>query len=132
MSYTIKNLQEVEDSAPQFGYGEVQEARFARGDLEAEKTGVSFHRVKPGCQQGFAHRHDKAEEVYVILSGTGRIKLDDDVHDVKPLDAIRVEAQVARSFEATDDGPLEVLAFGPHEPDDRGELLTDGTFWDGK
>jgi mannose-6-phosphate isomerase-like protein (cupin superfamily) len=128
MSYTIKNLQEVEDSAPKFGFGSKQEARFARKDLDAERTGLSFHRVLSGQQQGFAHRHEKAEEIYVVLGGTGRIKLDDDVHDIKPLDAIRVAPDVARAFEADDDGPLEILAFGPHEPEDRGEMLTEG-FW---
>lgn len=131
MSYTIKNLQDVEDSAPKFGFGQKQEARFARDDLGAERTGLAFHRVLSGQQQGFAHRHETAEEIYVILSGRGRIKLDDAVHEIKPLDAIRVAPAVARSFEAGADGPLEILAFGPHEPDDRGELLTDGTFWDG-
>ena len=128
MSYTIKNLQEVEDSAPKFGFAEKQEARFARKDLDAERTGLSFHRVLCGQQQGFAHRHEKAEEIYVVLSGTGRVKLDDDVHEIKPLDAIRVAPNVARAFEAGNEAPLEILAFGPHEPDDRGEMLTEG-FW---
>ena len=130
MSYTIKNLEEVEDSAPKFGFGQTQEARFARTDLEAERTGLSFHRVLCGQQQGFAHRHEKAEEIYVVLRGTGRVKLDDDVHEIRPLDAIRVEPHVARAFEAGHDEPLEILAFGPHEPDDRGEILSDGDFWE--
>ena len=76
--YTLKKLTDVEDSAPKFGYDELQEARFATRDLEAEHTGVSHHRVKPGKRQGFAHKHDEAEEVYVVLKGSGRIKLDDD------------------------------------------------------
>jgi mannose-6-phosphate isomerase-like protein (cupin superfamily) len=129
MSYTIKNLRDVEDSAPKFGFDSVQEARFAWSDLEAERTGLSFHRVKPGCRQGFAHRHEEAEEIYVILSGTGRLKLDDDVVDVKPLDAIRVAPAVLRSFEAGDEG-LEILATGArHEGD--GEIVAEPSFWDG-
>ena len=63
MNFTIKNLREVEDSAPKFGFGERQEAHFAHGELDAETTGFSYHVVKPGQRQGFAHRHDKAEEV---------------------------------------------------------------------
>src|SRR5215212_3903107 len=98
MSYTIKNLRDVEDSAPKFGYEDRQEARFAWRDLEAERTGLAFHRVKPGARQGFAHRHDEAEEIYVILSGRGRMKLDDDIIDVAPLDAIRVAPTVVRAF----------------------------------
>ena len=128
MSYTIKNLEEVEDQAPGFGLGDVQEARFAYRDVDAERTGFSLLRVKPGKRQGFAHRHDEAEEVYVVLRGTGRVKLDDAVETVKPLDAIRVAPPVTRAFEADDDG-LELLAFGArHEGD--GEIVRDPAFWD--
>jgi uncharacterized cupin superfamily protein len=122
--YTYKKLSEVEDSAPRFGFGETQEARFATGDLEAEETGVSFHRVRPGRRQGFAHRHDHAEEVYVVIAGSGSLRLDDDVLEVEPLDAIRVAPHVVRAFEAGPDG-LEVLAFGPRRADDRGEMFID-------
>jgi len=72
--YTLKRLTDVEDSAPKFGYGELQEARFATGELRAEATGVTFHRLKPGKRQPFGHRHEQAEEVNVILSGAGRVK----------------------------------------------------------
>ena len=127
MSFTIKNLREVDDMAPRFGFEAVQEARFANKDLEAESTGLAFHRVKPGCRQAFAHRHEDAEEIYVVLSGKGRIKLDDELRDVTSLDAIRISPHVARAFEAGPDG-LELLVFGPrHEGD--GEVLS-GDFWD--
>jgi mannose-6-phosphate isomerase-like protein (cupin superfamily) len=127
MSYTKKNLEEVEDSAPKFGYEDLQEARFASEDLDAEATGVSFMRVKPGQRQGFAHRHDEAEEVYVVISGSGRIKLDDEIVDVSRLDAVRIAPGVTRALEADDEG-LEYLAFGPHHKGD-GELIHEG-FWD--
>jgi mannose-6-phosphate isomerase-like protein (cupin superfamily) len=128
MSYTIKNLRDVEDMAPSFGFEEVQEARFPRQDLNCETVGLAFHRVKPGRRQAFAHRHQEAEEVYVILSGDGRMKLDDEVIAIGPMDAVRVDPTVARAFEAGADG-LELLAFGPrHEKD--GEVLK-GDFWAG-
>ena len=127
MSYTMKNLDEVEDSAPKFGYEELQEARFAGQDLDAEATGVALMRVKPGQRQGFAHKHDEAEEVYVVISGSGRIKLDDEIVDVERLDAIRIAPGVTRALEADDEG-LEYLAFGPHHKGD-GELIHEG-FWD--
>ena len=120
-SYTLKRLSEVEDSAPKFGFAECQESRFAKDDLEAEHTGVSFHRVKPGKRQAFAHRHDQAEEVYVVLAGSGRVKLDDDIVDLRPLDALRVAPRVTRQFEAGSDG-LQLLAFGPRHDRD-GEVL---------
>ena len=121
--YTLKTLTDVEDSAPKFGFGEVQEARFANDDLETEQTGVSHLRVKPGERQAFAHRHDNAEEVYVVLAGSGRVKLDDEILEIEPLDAIRVAPGVTRKFEGGSDG-IELLAFGPrHEGD--GELIKD-------
>jgi mannose-6-phosphate isomerase-like protein (cupin superfamily) len=127
MSHTIKNLRDVEDMAPKFGFDKVQEARFCWRDLDAEKTGLAFLRVKPGQRQAFAHRHDQAEEIYVVLSGSGRIKLDDEIAEVGPMDAIRIAPGVARSLEAGDDG-LEYLVFGPHHESD-GEILKDENFW---
>src|ERR1044071_2827354 len=119
--YTLKNLGDVEDAAPKFGTDEVQEPRFATGDLEAEDTGVSYHRLKPAKRQLFGHKHDEAEEVYVVLSGSGRVKLDDEIRELSHLDAIRVAPEVIRSFEAGPNG-IELLAFGArHEGD--GELL---------
>jgi mannose-6-phosphate isomerase-like protein (cupin superfamily) len=128
VEYTIKNLHEVEDQAPKFGFSGVQEARFAREDLNAETIGLAFHRVRAGKRQGFAHRHQDAEEIYVILSGTGRIKLGDEIKDIGPLDAIRVAPHVARAFEANPEENLELLAFGPRHAGD-GELIREG-FWD--
>lgn len=120
--YTHKSLTEVEDSAPKFGFGEHQEARFAQEDLDAEETGVAYHRVKPGKRQGFGHRHEHAEEVYVVVRGSGRVKLDDEIVDLVELDAVRVSGGVTRQFEAGEEG-LDILAFGPHHEDDRGEIV---------
>ena len=119
--YTCIKLTDVEDSAPKFGYDELQEARFATADLEAEQTGVSHHRVLPGKRQGFAHQHDKAEEVYVVLSGSGRVKLDDEILELEPLAAIRVSPGVIRQFEGGPEG-LELVVAGPHYEKDGGLL----------
>ena len=125
MSYTIKNLSETPDSAVRFGLSELGEAHFPREELGAESTGLSYQVLKPGKRQAFGHRHDEAEEVYVVLSGSGRVRLDDEVVDVARLDAIRVEPRVTRAFEAGPDG-LEWVAFGAHHDGD-GEL--DHDFW---
>jgi len=121
--YTQINLAEVEDAAPENGLGDYWEARVARGALEAEQTGVTHFRLRPGKRSPFAHRHARAEEVYVILGGSGQIKLDDQCFDVRPLDAIRVAPEVVRAFEAGATG-LEFLAFGPHYGSD-GEAVED-------
>jgi mannose-6-phosphate isomerase-like protein (cupin superfamily) len=120
--YTHKNMAEVEDAAAKFGFEESQETRFPSDDLETEQTGFSHHRFKPAKRQAFAHRHDHAEEVYFVVSGSGRVKLDDEIVELRHHDAIRVSAGVIRCFEAGEDG-LEVLAFGARRTDDRGEVL---------
>jgi mannose-6-phosphate isomerase-like protein (cupin superfamily) len=119
--FTHKNLGEVKDAAVEGGFGEFQEAHFANEDLDAERTGLSFHRVKPGKRQAFGHHHDQAEEIYVVLSGAGRVKLDDEIVELAQLDAIRVSPEVTRAFEAGPDG-LELIACGQRHKGD-GEIL---------
>lgn len=126
MSYTIKNLRKTEDKAPDFGLSEIQEAHFPATELGAEATGFAFHVIHPGRRQGFAHRHEQAEEIYVVLAGTGKIKLDEETVEVEPLDAIRVAPKVTRAFEAGPEG-LELIAFGPRHAGD-GEIIREG-FW---
>src|SRR5712691_9335818 len=117
MSHTIKNLREVDDAAVKGGFSETQEAHFAGKELDADSTGLAYHVLRPGKRQAFAHRHENAEEINVVLSGSGRVKLDDEILDIGPLDAIRVSANVTRAFEAGPDG-LEWLVFGPHHAGD--------------
>lgn len=122
-AHTQVNLTDVQDAAPAGGLGDRWEARVARVDLEAEQTGVTHFRLPPGKRSPFAHRHGRAEEVYVILAGTGRVKLDGEIADVRTLDAIRIAPEVVRAFEAGPDG-LELLVFGPHYEAD-GEQVDD-------
>lgn len=119
--YTIRKLTELEDLAAKHGYSEFGESRFASGELETQQTGLSHQRLRPNVRQPFGHRHGEAEEVYVVLSGSGRVKLDDEIVEVSELDAIRVAPGVTRAFEAGDAG-LELIAFGPRRDGD-GELL---------
>ncbi len=119
--YTLVSLPSVEDAAAKGGFGEQGEARFATGDLSCRTTGVSLQRLRPGQRQRFGHRHDRAEEVYVVTEGSGRAKLDDEIVELSPLDALRVAPEVARSFEAGPEG-LQLLAVGPRHQGD-GELL---------
>jgi mannose-6-phosphate isomerase-like protein (cupin superfamily) len=117
MDYTIKNLREVDDIAAAQGFGEVLEARFAHEDLGAERSGVSYQVVKAGQRQPFAHKHGEMEEIYVVLFGTGRVKLDDKIEEVRPLDAIRIAPAVTRAFEAGDED-LVLLVFSPRAAGD--------------
>lgn len=117
VNYTLTNLTDVEDAAVTGGFSENQVARFANEDLDLETLGVSYQIVKPGKHHAFGHRHRKAEEVYVVLGGSGKIHLDDDEVAVKRLDAIRVAPEVTRGFEA-DANELELLVFSRQTPGD--------------
>lgn len=121
--FTHKKLTDVKDSAPDFGVGDNAEARFAKDDLDGEKTGVSHHRIKPGKRQPFGHKHEDAEEIYIVVAGSGRMKLDDEIIEIETLDAIRVSPEVIRAFEADSDG-LEVVATGARHDGD-GEIIPD-------
>lgn len=123
--YTHINLEDVEDMAPRFGLSEQGEARFATRPLGAQKTGLSLQRLRPDVRQAFGHSHHHAEEVFLVLSGSGRFKLDDEIRDVGPLDAIRVAPASTRAAEAGPDG-LEFVVFGPHH---RGDVAMNRDFW---
>lgn len=126
-AFSRRNLLKIDDSAPKFGFAEIGEARFPREELSAETTGLAYHVLRPGKRQAFAHRHESAEEINVVLSGDGRVKIDDEIVEIGPMDAIRVSPTVTRAFEAGEKG-LEWLVFGPrHEKD--GEILDIDEFW---
>jgi mannose-6-phosphate isomerase-like protein (cupin superfamily) len=122
-SYTHKNLSEVKDAAPGFGFGEMGEVRFAKDELDAERTGISHLKLNPGVRMPFAHKHDQAEEIYVVIAGSGRMKMDDEIVEIVELDAIRISPEVGRSFEAGPEG-ITLLAVGARHDGD-GEILQD-------
>jgi mannose-6-phosphate isomerase-like protein (cupin superfamily) len=122
-NYTHRNLNDSRDLSADFGFAHVGEARFPSDDLRTEETGLSHQRLRPNTRQAFAHRHEEAEEVYVILSGSGRARLDDEVIELVALDAIRVAPWVTRCLESGDDG-LEFIVFGPRCPNDA-EMVPD-------
>jgi mannose-6-phosphate isomerase-like protein (cupin superfamily) len=102
--YTQVNLKAVEDQAKNFGL-EGMETRFPHKELGA---GVSYQRYDPDTRIPFGHKHDEAEEVYVVVSGGGRMKLDDEIVELAQWDAVRIGPTVTRAVEAGPDG-LELL-----------------------
>jgi len=125
--YTIVNLKDVEDMAPRFGYAPNMESRFARRPLELENSGLSYFRIGPDYRMPFGHHHTYQEEIYVVLSGSARIKLDEEIVALGQWDAIRVAATTARAIEAGSEG-AEILAFGaPSNDNADAQVLPD--FW---
>ena len=112
--FTIKNLLELEDSAVESGAD--LEARFARKQIDSEHLGVSHFRFGPGFRSPFGHSHREQEEAYVVLGGSGRARLDDEIVELRRWDVVRVAPQVVRGFEAGTEG-LELLAIGSDRPE---------------
>jgi uncharacterized cupin superfamily protein len=97
-AYTKLNLkEEVEDQGPNFGYEGKIEARMARVPLELEHSGVSYLRLAPGFRIPWGHTHKTQEEIYVLVGGSLRAKLDDEIVELRPFDAVRVHKNTARA-----------------------------------
>ena len=103
------------------------EARFGRNHLDSEHLGISYFRYGPGFKAPYGHRHREQEEAYVVVGGSGRMRLDDEIVEVKQWDVVRVAPQVVRAFEGGPDG-LEFIAVGSDRPEGGdGEMIQD--FW---
>jgi quercetin dioxygenase-like cupin family protein len=99
--FTLRNLKEgLEDVGSNFDGSPDLEFRLATGALELEKSGLSYQRVPPGYRFPYGHTHKKQEEVYVVLRGSGRMKLDDEIVELKEWDAVRVPPGTWRGYEA--------------------------------
>jgi mannose-6-phosphate isomerase-like protein (cupin superfamily) len=105
---------EIEDSTA--GRGGDVEARFARSHLDSEHLGVSYFRYGPGFRSTVGHSHREQEEAYVVVSGSGRMKLDDEIVDLHKWDVVRVAPEVVRAIEGGADG-LEIIAVGSDRPE---------------
>ena len=111
-NYTQLNLKDdVENMSERFGLAPDMEARFARNALGLEGGGFSYQKLAPNFEAPFGHDHKRQEEAYVIVGGSGRVKIDDEVHELRQWDALRVPAGTPRAFAAGPDG-LELIAIG--------------------
>ena len=124
--YTIVNLMELENRATEGG--STVDSRVARTALESDHIGVSHFRYAPGRRSSRGHSHKEQEEVYVVLGGSGRVKLDDETFDLREWDVVRVAPQTVRGFAAGDDG-LELLAIGSDRPEGGDGVSADDDWW---
>jgi quercetin dioxygenase-like cupin family protein len=126
--YTLLNLRsDVEDMAPKFGMGDGIEAHFARKPLGLEKSGVSYLKLAPDYKLPFGHTHSEQEEVYLVLSGTARLKLDDEEVELRSLDAVRIPVTVTRGVAAGPEG-AEIVMFGAPDTDNKDLEMVPGFF----
>ena len=128
--YTKINLkQDVEDMAPKFQLSPGLESRFARKPLGLENSGFSYYRIAPDFRTPFGHKHSEQEELYVVVSGSAQLKLDDDVIELAQWDAVRIPAEAMRCLEGGPEG-AEVLAFGAPNTDNQDAEMVPG-WWSG-
>jgi mannose-6-phosphate isomerase-like protein (cupin superfamily) len=127
--HTVVNLKrDVEDMAPKFGLEAGIEARFARAPLGMEKGGLGYFKLGPDFKTPFGHTHSEQEEVYVVISGSARAKLGDQVIDLEQWDALRVPPGLWRSLAGGPEGG-EILAFGAPNTENADSERVQG-FWD--
>ena len=81
--FTLRNIKDLEDIGSKFDGAPDLEFRAATRALELENSGLSYQRVPPGYRFPYGHTHRKQEEVYVVLRGSGRMKLDDEIVELK-------------------------------------------------
>ena len=112
MPFTRRNLKrDLEDVGSNFGGPPDLEFRLATDALELEQSGLSYQRVPPGYRFPYGHTHATQEEVYVVVRGSGRMKLDEQIIELAEWDAVRVPPGTWRGYEAGPDG-LEILVIG--------------------
>ncbi len=116
-THTKLKLDDIKDLAPEYGMEAMGEARFARDALGAERIGLSYYRMNAKQRVGFGHRHSQAEEAYLVLSGGGRFKVEDEVFDVSTRDVVYCAPTAMREWESGPDG-MELLAIGAHAEND--------------
>ena len=111
--YAIVNLKDIEDSAAE---RPGMEARFARKHIDSEHLGVTYMRYEAGLRSPMAHSHREQEEAYVVIGGSGRVRLGDEIREIRQWDVVRVSPAIVRAFEAGADG-LEIIAVGSDRPE---------------
>jgi mannose-6-phosphate isomerase-like protein (cupin superfamily) len=124
-AFTIVNIMEVEGSAPD--PDAERNAIFTRTKIDSEHVGVSYFRYGPNVRANMGHSHREQEEVYVVVSGSGRVKLNDEIHDLKQWDVVRVAPATVRAFEGGPNGMELVIAASDRPEGGDGVRVED--FW---
>jgi mannose-6-phosphate isomerase-like protein (cupin superfamily) len=125
--YAIVSLLEIDDAVG--GRVDGLEGRFSRKFLGSTELGISRFTYGPNVRNPSGHSHREQEEAYVVVSGSGRVRLDDEIRDVRQWDVIRVAPAVVRAFEAGADG-LDIIAVGGQKPEEGDGVPSDSPWPD--
>ena len=125
--YAIVNLLEIDDSVE--GRVPGLQGRFSRKYLDSRDLGISHWRYAPNTRNPGSHSHREQEEAYVVVAGSGRVRLGDEVRDIAQWDVIRVAPAVVRAFESGPDG-LDLIAVGGPKPEEGDGVRSDSPWPD--
>jgi mannose-6-phosphate isomerase-like protein (cupin superfamily) len=130
MPFTLRNLRELQDVGSNFDGAPDLEFRAATKPLELEHSGLSYQYVPPGYRFPYGHTHERQEEVYVVVGGSGRMKLDDEIVDIEQWDTVRVPPGTWRGYESGPDGLTLLVIGAPNLGDDpRGDVEGRRDWW---
>jgi mannose-6-phosphate isomerase-like protein (cupin superfamily) len=131
MPFTHLNIKgDLEDVGSNFDGSPDLEFRLATKALELEQSGLGYQRIPPNYRFPYGHTHERQEEVYVVVGGSGRMKLDDEIVELEQWDAVRVAPGTWRGYEAGSDG-LELLVIGAPNlgENPRGDVEGERDWW---
>ena len=129
-AHTVINLKsDVKNMAPEFGLSPGLESRFGRVPLGLEQSGLSYFKLGAAFRTPFGHRHGEQEELYLVVAGSARVKLDDEIVELEQWDVVRIPAGTMRALEGGPDG-AEVLAFSAPNNENKDVELEQGWWSD--
>ncbi len=125
--YTIKNLMDIEDAAS--GRAQGVQARFARSHIDSEHIGLTRITYEPDVRSPMGHSHREQEEVYLLLAGSGQMKLDDDIVELRQWDVVRVAPATVRAMHSGPEG-LDLIAIGSDRPEGGDGVVAPADWWE--
>lgn len=125
--YTVVKVSDVDDQGPNMGHAPGMEIRFLRNDLGCENCGVTYMRLQPNYRQTYGHKHKVQEEIYLLVSGSARLKADDEIVELEPWTAVRTPNDTMRSIEAGPEGAEFVIVGAPNTGP--GDGITEAGWW---
>lgn len=125
--YTVVKVSDVDDQGPNMGHAPGMEIRFLRNDLGCENCGVSYMRLRPNYRQTYGHKHKVQEEIYLLVSGSARLKADDEIVELEAWTAVRTPNDTMRSIEAGPEGAEFVIVGAPNTGP--GDGITEQGWW---
>jgi mannose-6-phosphate isomerase-like protein (cupin superfamily) len=121
--YSVQNLNEVQNQGENFGINpDEMQLRMAKDPLECQNAGVTLLRLGPGYRAPFGHKHKTQEEIYILVKGDARMKIEDEVVELQPMTAVRVDPGTMRGYEAGSEGADLIVIGAPRTGPGDGDM----------